>query len=295
MDGRDADRASSTGAALRWPAGRGAGAPAQAFVLAVRGGAAGAGGGGGSTSGAVRAHRRLRAGGNPGQAGAGHGGGDGVAIERERGIDRAFPPGGMRALDAGASVAYRASGQGRGAVAGRDRATPVPQQELGVAAAGTAQGALAAGAGQSGGRANSTAGGDEVSVAVGPGQRCARAHAGRGTWQRANHCAADGPALCRVPRRRPGGAGAALRITALVSASGGARRACGEGPGARDRAPDFGSGCYRGPVWASSTPSTGGHFRRGIRGGARAHRVRAAVRARGSGDAGRGDHGEASR
>jgi len=44
MDGRNADRASSIGAALRYPPGRGGSALSQAFLVFARGGAAGAGG-----------------------------------------------------------------------------------------------------------------------------------------------------------------------------------------------------------------------------------------------------------
>ena len=293
MDGRDADRASSIGDALRCPAGRGASAPAQAFVVALRGWSAIASGGRDRDGGQVRAYRRLRAGSDLTPAWSGHGGSDRVAGQRERGTDRAFPHGGARALGAGASVAHRASGQGRGTVTRRDRTTIVPKQELGVAPTGTTQGPSARGAGQSSDRTDSTAGRDEISVAVGPGQRRSRAQASHGTRRTASFSAADRTAFRRVPGFGPGGARTALRFTTLVSASGCAYRACGAGEDPRGRASAFRSWCHRGTVWARPPSRMHGHFRRGICGSERAHRGRAAGCARGGCDSRRGNHGEA--
>jgi hypothetical protein len=232
MDGHLANRASSIGAALSGVAGRGAFATAQAIVSTLRDWAAGACGGG-------------------------------------------------RGSDDGALRAYRwlpacgcsaQPGPRRRAVAGRVGTAAVPYQELGVAPTGLAQGAHVRDAGQSRGGADPSAGSDEVSVAVGPGQRRTRTHVGRGTWRAAHFGSAAGTAVRRVPRRRCGRARAALQLAAAVSTTGGAYRARGRGTVHRRRSIGRGSWRHRGIVWTRPSPSVRGDLHRGNRGGARPDR-----------------------
>jgi hypothetical protein len=294
MDVRDADRASPIGAALRRPASRGAGAATQTPVIAMRDRAAGTGhrGGGGQRR-ALRADRRLPAGGGLTQVGAGHGGGDLVAIGRKRSADRPLPPGGASAVDAGGSVVARASGQGRGAITGRAGTAFVPQQELGVAPAGAAQSSRTRDAGQGCGWTDPSASGDEVSVAVGPGQPSTRQRAGRGTWRAASLGAAGGTTVGCVPRCGPGRTGTALRIAATISADGGAGRTRGTGPSRRHRAPTGGPGRHRGAVRSRPAARAEGALRRGIGAGTGKDLGRADRSAWGDGDAGRRAFGEA--
>ena len=273
MDGHRANRASSIGAALSGVAGRGACATAQAIVSALRDWAASAGGGGrGGDDGALRAYRWLPARGCSAQPGPRRGRGDAVVAGRKRSADRALPPGRARALDAGGGMAARTPGQGRRAVAGRAGTAAVPYQELGVAPTGLAQGTHGRGAGQSRGGADPSAGSDEVSVAVGPGQRRTRTHAGRGTLRAASFGSADGTAVRRVPRRRCGWARAALQFAAAVLANGGAYRARGRGTVHRRRSVGLGSWRHRGIVRTRPSSSVRGDLHRGNRRGARPDR-----------------------
>jgi hypothetical protein len=273
MDGHLANRASSIGAALSGVAGRGAFATAQAIVSTLRDWAASACGcGRGSDDGALRAYRWLPACGCSAQPGPRRGRGDGVVAGRKRGADRALPLGRASALDAGGGMVARTPGQGRRAVAGRVGTAAVPYQELGVAPTGLAQGAHGRDAGQSRGGADPSAGSDEVSVAVGPGQRRTRTQVGRGTWRAAHFGSAAGTAVRRVPRHRCGRARAALQLAAAVSTTGGAYRARGRGTVHRRRSIGRGSWRHRGIVWTRPSPSVRGDLHRGNRGGARPDR-----------------------
>jgi len=273
MDGHLANRASSIGAALSGVAGRGAFATAQAFVGTLRDWATSAcGGGRGGDDRALRAHRWLPARGCSAQPGPRRGRGDGVVAGRNRGADCALPLGGASALDAGGGMAARTPGQGRRAVAGRAGTAAVPYQELGIAPTGLAQGPHGRDAGQSRGGADPSAGSNEVSVAVGPGQRRTRTQAGRGTWRAANFGSAAGTAVRRVPRGRCGWARAALQFAVAVSTNGGAYRARGRGTVHRRRSVGLGSWRHRGLVWTRPSPSVRGDLHRGDRGGARPDR-----------------------
>jgi hypothetical protein len=273
MDGHRANRASSIGAALSGAAGCRACATAQACIGTLRDWAASAGGGGrGGDDGALRAHRWLPARGCSAQPGPRRGRGDGVVAGRKRGADRALPLGRASALDAGGGMAARTPGQGRRAVAGRAGTAAVPYQELGVAPTGLAQGTHDRGAGQRRGGADPSAGSDEVSVAVGPGQRRTRTQAGRGTLRAASFGSADGTAVRRVPRRRCGWARAALQFAAAVLTNGGAYRAHGRGTVHRRRSVGLRSRRHRGTVRTRPSPSVRGNLHRGNRRGARPDR-----------------------
>ena len=273
MDGHLANRASSIGAALSDAAGRGACATAPAFVSSVRDWATSARGGGcGGDRRSLRADRWVPARGCSAQPGPRRGRGDGMVAGRNRGADRALPLGRARALDARGSLAARTPGQGRGTVAGRAGASAVPYQELGVAPTGLAQGAHDRGAGQGRGGADSSAGGNEVSVAVGPGQRRTRAQAGRGTLRAANFGSADGEAVRRVPHGRCGRARTAVRFAPGISTDGGADRARGRRTVHRRRSVGLGSRCHRRTVRTRPSPSVHRDLHRRNRRGARSDR-----------------------
>jgi hypothetical protein len=183
--------------------------------------------------------------------------------------------------------------KGRGAITGRAGTAFVPQQELGVAPAGAAQIARTRDAGQGCGWTAPSAGGDEVSVAVGPGQPSTRQRAGRGTWRAASLGAAGGTTVGCVPRCGPGRTGTALRIAATISADGGAGRTRGTGPSRRHRAPTGGPGRHRGAVRSRPAARAEGALRRGIGAGTGKDLGRADRSAWGDGDAGRRAFGEA--
>ncbi len=243
MDGHRANRTSPIGAALSGAAGSGALAAAQALVSTLRDRAASAGDrrgsdGAGDDAGALRAHRWLPAGGHSAQPGPRRGRGDGVDAGGNRGADRALSFGRACTLDAGGGVAARALGQGRGTVAGGAGPATVPHQELGIAPTGFAQSALARSSGQGRVGKNSAPSGDEVSVAVGPGQRRARAQAGCGTGRAPAFGSPGGTAVCRVPSCRYSRARSDLRFATAVSTNGRAERA--RGCGAVHRRGSFG-------------------------------------------------------
>ena len=165
-------------------------------------------------------------------------------------------------------VAARTPGQGRGTVAGRAGAAAVSHQELGVAPTGLAQGAHGRGAGQGRDGADPGAGGDEVSVTVGPGQRRTRSQAGRGIGHAAGFGAADGEAVCRVPRSRCGWPRATVQFASGISTDGGAERARGRRTVHRRRSVGLGSRCHCRIVRTRPSSSMHRDLHRGNRRGA---------------------------
>jgi hypothetical protein len=145
-------------------------------------------------------------------------------------------------------------------------------RRMGVAPTGLAQGAHSRDANQDRGGTDPSAGSDEVSVAVGPGQRRTRTQAGRGTGRAADFGSADGEAVRRVPRGRYGRARASVRFTPGISTDGGAGRALGRRTIHWRGSVGFGSRCHRGTVWARPSSSVCRNLHRGNRRGARPDR-----------------------
>lgn len=169
-------------------------------------------------------------------------------------------------------MAARTPGQGRGTVAGRAGAAAVPYQELGVAPTGLAQGAHGRDAGQDRGGTAPSAGSDEVSFAVGPGQRRTRAQAGCGTLLPAGFGSADGEAIRRVPRCRCGRARAVVPFAPGISTDGGAGRARGRRTVHRRGSVGLGSRRHRRTVRPRPSSSVHRDLHRGNRRGARPDR-----------------------
>jgi hypothetical protein len=247
----DADRVASTGTAVRGITCCGSGATAEAAGGVVRSGTAGARGDRrGGDDGALRAHRWLRARGGAAELEARHRGGDALVAERDGGADRALPFGRTRALDAGGGVAARAPRGARGSDARGDRAAPVPHEELGVTPAGATQDAHGRNASQGRDGAGPAAGGDEVSAAVGPGQRRARAEVGRGARRTPDLSPTNGAAVYGLARGRCNRAGAPRDFPAAVPANGGRSPAPSAEASARDRATHSGLRRRRRHLWA---------------------------------------------
>lgn len=169
-------------------------------------------------------------------------------------------------------MAARTPGQRRRAIPGRVGTSTVSYQELGVAPTWFEQGAHIRGAGQGRGGADPSAGRDEISFAVGPGQRRTRTQASCGTGRAAGFGSTDGTPVCRVPRCRCSRTHAAVQFAPGISTNGGTSRACGRRTVHWRRSVGLGSRGHCWTVWTSLSSSVRGNLHRGNLHGARADR-----------------------